>query len=432
MSNKSECAKYFQKQPGYDRIFKKMREKWKSYGRPAGKIDLYDATELERRALEGLIGKSLLENHIRFTLSEFEEALQKTRFAPITLKELLEEYFGEELVTNKEHAAKKQNKKELFFRQLEDDCRQQQLEEPVFEWIHESWKQQKWGYSILISEWKKGEQDALILGKNVERAFDFVLKRQEEIPLAVLAAQVTNNPHYFDRGTTAGNLLVHTFCFLEKCDFPQNAYTWRLLLDTVGVAPDHFSNMVTVYGIGIETENGRHPAYEAFIQLAEAYTITSYNLKKITGAYSEKNVVYVVENEMVFSYLLENLEEKNVSMICTSGQLRTAALQLIDLLVQSGSKIIYSGDLDPEGMVIADKLWQKYPENVVLWQMSPEDYRKSRSEERIEKRRLEMLKSLKNPLLKDTAAEVQKVKKAGYQENLLEEFLQVRDNEIEK
>ena len=424
MSNNRECADYFRQQPGYDRIFKKMREKWKSYGRSAGKIWLRNATESERRALEGILGKSLLESDIHFTLTEFEESLQKTRFAPVMLKELLEEYFGEELFTNKEHTAKQQNKKELFFRQLENDCRQQQLEESVARWIQESRENQKWGYSILVSEWNKQERNALILGRNVQRAFDLILKREEEIPLAVLAAEVTNNPHYFDRGTVAGNLLVHAFCFMEKCDFPQNAYAWRQLLAAAGVEPDHFSNTVIAYGIGLETENGMHPAYEAFKQLDEAYTITSYNLKRITGAYSEKRIVYVVENEMVFSYLLDHLQEKNVSMLCTSGQLHTAALELIHLLVQSGSRIIYSGDLDPEGMIIADKLWQKYPRNVVLWRMSPEDYQKSRSEEDIEKRRLEMLKSIENPLLKSTAIELERVKKAGYQENLLKELVE--------
>lgn len=51
---------------------------------------------------------------------------------------------------------------------------------------------------------------------------------------------------------------------------------------------------------------------------------------------------------------------KNVSLLCTSGQPRYAALKLISLIVQSGIPIYYSGDLDPDGIGIADRLWQRF------------------------------------------------------------------------
>ncbi|MGN0713935.1 MAG: DUF2399 domain-containing protein, partial [Anaerovoracaceae bacterium] len=91
-------------------------------------------------------------------------------------------------------------------------------------------------------------------------------------------------------------------------------------------------------------------------------------------------------------------------------------------------KIFYAGDLDPEGMDIADRIWKRYPEQVILWRMSPEDYIKSKSEEDISDRRLSMLNRLQNPLLRSTAELIQKEKKAGYQEALLDEMLaDIRD-----
>ena len=88
--------------------------------------------------------------------------------------------------------------------------------------------------------------------------------------------------------------------------------------------------------------------------------LTMENLKGITEVQPVGTCVYIVENKMVFSYLMEQVQGKNVSLLCTSGQPRYAALKLISLIVQSGIPIYYSGDLDPDGIGIADRLWQRF------------------------------------------------------------------------
>jgi uncharacterized protein (TIGR02679 family) len=146
-------------------------------------------------------------------------------------------------------------------------------------------------------------------------------------------------------------------------------------------------------------------------------------LKSIVGAKAKNNKVYVVENEMVFLYLVENAKEQGVTLLCTSGQLRVAAFQLLDYLLQSGAIIYYSGDLDPDGMDIADRLWKRYGNAVRMWRMNAEDYNKSISEEKLSERQLVKLKNLNNTALCHTAEFVRREKKAGYQENLLKQLL---------
>ena len=216
--------------------------------------------------------------------------------------------------------------------------------------------------------------------------------------------------------------MLHGICFVEKSEFPQNAYAWRTLLLRVGIIPDNISNMVTEYGIHLQTSTGLHPAYEAFYQMKQPGVVTMENLKGIEGAFSDNGRVYIVENEMVFSYLLENVKEMPIALLCTSGQFRVAALELLDLLVQKGACIYYSGDMDPDGMLIADKVWKKYPEHVHLWRMSVTDYADSLSEEKVSQQQLCKLAILENPQLREIAAKMQDVKKASYQENL-KEFL---------
>ena len=127
---------------------------------------------------------------------------------------------------------------------------------------------------------------------------------------------------------------------------------WRELLQCVGIVPDNISSLVHAFGIRLKKQEIWHPAYEAFCRCGEPYVLTMENLKGITEVQPVGTCVYIVENEMVFSYLMAQVQGKgkNVSLPCTSGQPRYAALKLISLIVQSGIPIYYSGDLDPDGI----------------------------------------------------------------------------------
>lgn len=150
--------------------------------------------------------------------------------------------------------------------------------------------------------------------------------------------------------------------------------------------------------------------------------LTMENLKGITEVQPVGTCVYIVENEMVFSYLMEQIQGKNVSLLCTSGQPRYAALKLISLIVQSGILIYYSGDLDPDGIGIADRLWQRFGNRIQFFGMSPEDYRNSLSKEVFGENGRKKLEHIWHPLLRETAELVRKTGKAGYQENILKEL----------
>lgn len=61
-----------------------------------------------------------------------------------------------------------------------------------------------------MREYAKDEKQAELLVRNVGNAvmkLKELTDKEDEYPLAVLAAEITDNPHYFDRSTTAGLLL---------------------------------------------------------------------------------------------------------------------------------------------------------------------------------------------------------------------------------
>lgn len=426
MNNDRECAAYFRSRKAYERCMKELLKKWKSYGKTAGRITLKQTTEEERRAIGGIVGRAFYEETIHFSFSEFEKGLQKTRFAPVNMEKMLEAYAGKSLKTNRELQEEDQFRREKFLKTNQFYFREKAgADSLAFQWIEELLSGKKYGYSLLMREYGKDALQAEEIFRHTGRALIKLEEMEtsgEELPLAVFAAELSDNPHYFDRGTAAGLLLVHAICFREKRGLPENNHEWRELLEDVGIVPDNISSQVHVCGLRLKKGESWHPAYEAFYENGEPCVVTMENLKDITEAKAIDNQVYVVENEMVFSYLTSSEKKKACTILCTSGQLRSAAVKLLDFLVKSGASVYYSGDTDPDGLGIADRLWQKFQASVHIWRMGPEDYEKSLSGEAVGRFGLAKLEQLKHPVLRETAEYIRREKKAGYQENLLEEL----------
>ena len=79
------------------------------------------------------------------------------------------------------------------------------------------------------------------------------------------------------------------------------------------------------------------------------------------------------------------------------------------------------------GPLPPDRLWRKYGDRIHVWRMSKEDYVKSLSEEEIGNISMKKLEAVENPVLRETAKEVRKKKRAGYQENILIDLLEDMD-----
>lgn len=432
MCNRDACRAYFKENKGFDRAFALMRKKWESLGRTAGTVRLARCSEAERRALESLLGRSCPGSDVSFSLPEFEAALGETRFQGISLKEVLELYFGISLVSNKEKQAVKKERLRAFFERCREDFaekgRQNEGYLKAADWIACAAAEKQYGAYLISAEWERdpaaAERLVQFAGQGLCRAEDLT-RAGDSVLLAVLAAQITGNPHFFDRGSPGGLLLTQALCFRGNKGFPADAGSYAALYAENGIQLDEISSTAAVYGIHLEKEDGSlHPAYEGFIREKEPYIIMQANLASIARAYGAGDCVFVVENEMVFSYLCAQARicAPSAALVCTSGQPRKAACQLLDLLAASGMTLYYAGDLDPDGLRIADRLAEQYGARLRLWHMTEADYRKAVSDEEIGRLGLAKMEKLKDPQLRRTAACIAEKRRAGYQERLLAEM----------
>ena len=413
-----ECVSYFKNNRGYKNIFQQMREKWRSYGKISGNIILNNPILEEREAIKKFLGIVSDNKKIKFKMSDFEKGLKESRFNNVELIELLEEYFQEKIIYQKEEKKFIEEERIRFFENIRAKLKVESLYNKEIEKLLDTIILEK-SYLFKYGEDNFETERMIFLSL---KAVNYLSNLDERIKIAILGAEIAKSPHYFDRGSIAGNFLIYLLCLLFDIEETKGAENILEVYYKANIEVDSVSNYVACFGIRLYTKLEEHGAYSEFIKNSEEYLVTLSNLSKIVKADSDNKKVFIVENQMVFSYLCECFKNRNVSILCTSGQLKTAALILIDMLCEAGCKIYYSGDFDPEGIEIAEKLIQR-DKNIVPWCFSKENYKISISENIISDERLKKLDKIENTYFKELIEEIKIEKKAGYQELLLDKMV---------
>ena len=113
-------------------------------------------------------------------------------------------------------------------------------------------------------------------------------------------------------------------------------------MEKAGLSKDEIAGCVAIYNVHLNRNDGVHQGCEACYAYEQPFMASYANIMDVNAITTDDNKVYVVENEMVFSYLLKEIRNKHVAIICTSGQLSTTAQKIISLLAESNNQIYYS------------------------------------------------------------------------------------------
>ena len=243
----------------------------------------------------------------------------------------------------------------------------------------------------------------------------------KEMYLAFFAAKITGNPHAFDAETSEGKILYQIIEIdLESRNqqiedsklFP--AYKKQKSYLLAGILINDISNYAMLYHVQALKKDGTlHGGIEGFFREKDILQLSLNVIARLSQIRCRDNEIYIVENPSVFAMICE---EK--SCMCMNGQPRLSCLMVLELLARSGTHVFYSGDLDPEGMLIAQKLSWFYPGRFTYWHMAEEDYKACQSQETLSERRLKMLEKITDERLLPVVNNMVRCRKAGYQENL--------------
>lgn len=446
-----ELIQYVKEQPGFDQLLAAFRQKYESLGRVGGSVSIatYEDEEVEHIALfMGMFPHHLRQKN-KVDLQAFERRLGATKFAGITLLELLCQYFGTEIVSKREQRQRLHN---LSTKRIEKWKRQYEHIDFWFQHLAGHPPDTQWIWR-LIHQGELEEEVALVARAWANLPVDF-----ERLPL--FSQKVSGNPHTFDMTTTMGKLWLHVLHVAAGGEGPVPMQTEAVneLLLSYRLLRDDITNYVSVANVTAFAENGKeHPVWKAARQSSFVLNMPLRELLRVkyvglvsnddidasaqTNRIGERNkdtvvddrdnmlrtetsdtksnvanTVYIVENSGVFSALLDLVP--TAPLICTHGQFKLAGLLLLDRLTEAGYQLRYSGDFDPEGIGMAIRLKVRYGNQVELWRMSVDDYIASTPTTPLNER-IKKLAALKGAGYDELVEAVEREGLAGYQEGIL-------------
>jgi uncharacterized protein (TIGR02679 family) len=365
---RTEVAEYLRSNPAWHRILEVAEAKYHSYSGLRGLVLLEGDAEL--RAISGIrcriIGKS------RVRLADLDEALRvRTRFR-CTLHEALEAYFGRQILTRDEQAKRDEAAWAAVIEAMRDTVRIESGRAAVrlLDWLEGD-------EARLRADWRTESDDMLRVVRVVARAMARLPETGPAVPLPVLADAATGNAHALDRTEAAGRYFERALYRTHPSagvDWPLDAAGRDALFAAAGLTVDDVSSTVLASGLV-----GAHPVITAARDTGSVLSLPLCTVDEIGNVAAWNGVAFVVENPSVFSAIRRDLADLPPAswptLICTSGQLSLAARRLLDRIVSSGGHILYSGDFDAPGLMIARGLRRRLPEAMSLWCMDVESYR---------------------------------------------------------
>lgn len=418
-----KCVQYFKQYPVYETLFAEFRKKYISLGGVRGSIRLEKLTKQQREELQGFMPNinPFEKGPVTVSFAKFGQELAKSRFGGISPEQLLEAYFGKKLITREQKREQFQSEWDLFFERILENSRSGEFVRFLTEQIEE----RKADYVFLKKLFKESPQKLEELLICIEKAIERLPeKRKEKKRLPIFAAEVTGNPHYFDVGTDGERMLRAYIKYrlgnVERVFLTEEK--WEQFYQA-GIIKDDLSNEVLTFGIkGKNFQGEEHQGMLGFAKEGQPLHVSLRTLGELSAAYGQHKKVFIVENPAVFEALIDCRQDK-ISAVCTSGQLRLAALVLLDMLAEEGHELYYAGDFDPEGLQIADKLKRKYQEHLNFWLYEKKYYEQCVSSVMLNESRLKLLDHVKSEGLKEMAQCIREQKHAGYQEGMVQAYI---------
>ena len=406
-----EASNYFRTHPALMKMAREFCKKYRSLGHFGGTAVLSRLSAEARQELSLFLRRETgSEERVRF--AEFSAAWQETRFGNLPLEEFLLGLMPEDFMTKHQERQREQAERLCIL----DGVRKNYSKGCAAKWL-DALSQQ----CLKLPQKEFYHRPDLL--QTVACALESLPLHYERLPF--FANRVAGNPHALDAGREAGRIFFQALAFLAGEHVPAEAGARTDLLYRFHILRDDILNFATVYGLAAYRADGREIPY--WREATESFAPINIPLReivraaKIRPAQLQDSSVYIVENSGVFSALMDELQTKSkiVPLLALHGQLKAASWALLDRLAAGGARFFYSGDLDPEGINIADRILSRYV-NAELWHMSPGEY--TLSGITVPEERWKKLHHAVHPKLRPVVSEILSKKQVYYQESLVREM----------
>lgn len=407
----------------YKKIFLEVYSKYKKYGKITGSFTLKAATAEERRILSNFDSKALIEGKAKIKSATVRELFDR-KLKDYSFEELLVKVVGKELKTNKEIKDEEKEKEEKFYEDILKSCDNGIGKQ----WFIEILDKKKYGYNIIARKYKSEKEINKL--EELKRKIILTINSLNKLPylndeyenIAVFSAVNTRDSHFFDIDKFTGRLFIKAISFIINKDEPKDINEINEVYYEVGILKDEISNHTTIYGLNaFEKDSSEVTAVNSFNLWREPLQISISNLLKVDYLKAVNNTVFIFENPAVFHKVLKETGN-NISLICTSGQLNLSSYILLNK-IRDLKNIYYAGDFDPEGLMIAYKLKERYKGKVRFLNYTRESYINTMSNNLIEEKSMSQLNKINCSELDEVIRELRINKRSAYQELLIDEYL---------
>ena len=389
-----EYTKYFKDKKGYDRFITKIYEKYQSISRFSGTVKLNCLNDDEAYALSRLFGENYNSgDDIKISIKQFLKIMDKSKFKDFDIATFITEYLNVSLLTNKELKSNLIMAEDNFYQELiKDNLVLKKIINKDNLLIHQRYVKNK----------QKLKSDLI----NIINLLNHLPK--EKTMISLYAATYTKDPHYLDLDSKASNLFISCLSILDNIDFPNTREGKIKLLYKHNIEMDNLSNYVLTYNLLSSRKWINDLSKETLI-------LNIQNILNTNSFDSKLKKVFIFENPSILTKILYS--DIDISVIISGGFPNNAVYLLIDKLIENGNKIYYNGDFDPEGLIIANKLKNKYQDRLELFCYDEIDYNNCKSNKIISNKRLNKMKKINDSKLIIIKNQLLKNKLAAFQEN---------------
>lgn len=396
----SNVENYF-KDPLLKELIEQLKKKYQQYGSCVGTIFVKPKTEEEALKISKFLSRNIkINDKTKIKITDIQKALNDSAFAGITVENLVLLLFPN-LKSNKQIKIEKENFIEEIVRQYH-----KKYQDTVIISLFENEEAMKKIKSLLLKE-----RD--LLETIFTSLLDLPYYKDMNEYLALFASNTTGNPHYYDLDTHASNVLIQFISYLFHLSYENNRTVKKQILQQAGILTDEVSNYVITYNLsGNELLDG-------FKKNLTPLIISLPNLVKMDNIETENDTLLIVENPSFIS----KINDKNLafSVLITSGNSNFIVYKLLEKM--KVSHIYFNGDFDPEGLLIAQNLKNKFLA-IQFIGYTLEYYQNGYSKNSINETRLKKLNSVTDKYLCVMKDLLLKNKVSSYQEASYDKLLE--------